>query len=136
MGKNPHSVNHKGRSPRRGPAFLIDSIFRADTGVCPYTWGAYSPRAARRRRRRFHSKAEKERPGLGDAAPAGRLCAICYIIPPPKKTLPDGDVFFRVLGGIRKQMLEIWRYRMNNSSRYFGRGQRLSSTMSSSLSIW
>ena len=53
-----------------------------------------------------------------------------------KKTLPDGDVFFRVPSGIRMQMLEIWRYRMNNSSRYFGRGQRLSSTMSSSLSIW
>ena len=48
---------------------------------------AYSPRAARRRRRRsfpnyvrlpvaFRSKAEKKRPGLGDAAPAGRLCAM------------------------------------------------------------
>ena len=29
-----------------------------------------------------------------------------------------------------------WTYLMNNSSRYLGSGQRLSSTMSSSLSIW
>jgi hypothetical protein len=27
-------------------------------------------------------------PGLCDSAPAGRLCAICYIVPPKKELCP------------------------------------------------